>query len=214
MQRFAFQLTALALGAAGLMSCSLPQGSADETPSTASIREELKTSFQPKGQATLDRLDQSPLQEACSALALKPNDEALNKQLDALMVEQMNTVQYPADGQYLGDWKKGEKIAQTGKGKQFSDDPEKPSGGNCYACHQLSPKEIAYGNIGPSLLHYGKLRNYSPEAMKVAWAQIYNSKAFHACSTMPRFGEQGILTQAQIKDVMALLFDPKSPVNQ
>jgi sulfur-oxidizing protein SoxX len=31
---------------------------------------------------------------------------------------------------------------------------------------------------------------------------------------MPRFGHAGILTVEQIKDVMALLLDPKSPVNQ
>jgi sulfur-oxidizing protein SoxX len=31
---------------------------------------------------------------------------------------------------------------------------------------------------------------------------------------MPRFGHNGVLTEAQIKDVMALLFDPASPVNK
>jgi sulfur-oxidizing protein SoxX len=31
---------------------------------------------------------------------------------------------------------------------------------------------------------------------------------------MPRFGQNGILTEQQIKDVVALLMDPKSPVNQ
>ena len=31
---------------------------------------------------------------------------------------------------------------------------------------------------------------------------------------MPRVGHMGILTEAQIRDVMALLLDPKSPVNQ
>jgi sulfur-oxidizing protein SoxX len=31
---------------------------------------------------------------------------------------------------------------------------------------------------------------------------------------MPRFGDAGILTEQQIKDVMAYLFDPESPVNK
>jgi sulfur-oxidizing protein SoxX len=31
---------------------------------------------------------------------------------------------------------------------------------------------------------------------------------------MPRFGHKGILTQQDIKHVMALLLDPTSPVNQ
>jgi sulfur-oxidizing protein SoxX len=31
---------------------------------------------------------------------------------------------------------------------------------------------------------------------------------------MPRFGHRGILDEQQLKDLMALLFDPASPVNQ
>jgi sulfur-oxidizing protein SoxX len=31
---------------------------------------------------------------------------------------------------------------------------------------------------------------------------------------MPRFGHNGILTEQQIKDVVALLMDPESPVNK
>jgi sulfur-oxidizing protein SoxX len=31
---------------------------------------------------------------------------------------------------------------------------------------------------------------------------------------MPRFGHQGILTEAQMKDLMALLLDPDSPINK
>ena len=37
--------------------------------------------------------------------------------------------------------------------------------------------------------------------------------AYNACSGMPRFGHAGVLTPAQIRDLMALLLDPKSPVN-
>jgi sulfur-oxidizing protein SoxX len=31
---------------------------------------------------------------------------------------------------------------------------------------------------------------------------------------MPRFGHNGILSEEQIRDVVALLMDPESPVNQ
>jgi sulfur-oxidizing protein SoxX len=31
---------------------------------------------------------------------------------------------------------------------------------------------------------------------------------------MPRFGHNGILTDQQIRDVVALLLDPQSPVNK
>ncbi|HZV94210.1 MAG TPA: sulfur oxidation c-type cytochrome SoxX, partial [Caldimonas sp.] len=34
------------------------------------------------------------------------------------------------------------------------------------------------------------------------------------CSIMPRFGAAHILTTKQMQDIMALLLDPNSPVNQ
>jgi sulfur-oxidizing protein SoxX len=89
-----------------------------------------------------------------------------------------------------------------------------PVGGNCYACHQLAPQELAYGTIGPSLYRFGKLRGYGVETQRYAYGKIFNSEAFAACSTMPRFGHNGILSEQQIKDVTALLMDPASPVNQ
>ncbi len=50
--------------------------------------------------------------------------------------------------------------------------------------------------------------------LKYTWAKLYNSQSYKACSNMPRFGHNGILTEAQLKDVMALLLDPESPVNK
>ena len=50
--------------------------------------------------------------------------------------------------------------------------------------------------------------------MDYTWNKIWNSRASNACSNMPRFGHNGILTEQQIKHVMALLLDPKSAVNQ
>jgi L-cysteine S-thiosulfotransferase len=171
----------------------------------------LKQSFAPKGQATLDRLDQDQTQELCTRYAAT----ALPKDV-AARIEAANLagIQYPADEDYLGDWKRGEKIAQTGVGKQSSDDPSKPGGGNCYACHQLSKAEIAYGTIGPSLYQYGKTRGNGEAVVKYTWGKLYNADAFVACSNMPRFGHKGILTQEQLKDLMALLLDPASAVNQ
>jgi sulfur-oxidizing protein SoxX len=31
---------------------------------------------------------------------------------------------------------------------------------------------------------------------------------------MPRFGHKNLLNEQQLRDIMALLLDPKSPVNQ
>ena len=43
---------------------------------------------------------------------------------------------------------------------------------------------------------------------------IYNPNATFPCTNMPRFGANGILTEQQIADVMAYLFDPASLVNK
>lgn len=182
-------------------------------PSNADVKKILQNSFSEKGQAKLDRLDQSKLQDLCSNYDKDPKSVDPKKR-QALQDAAMADVKYPADGKYLGDWKAGEKVAQSGKGFQFSDDAAKPAGGNCYACHQVSKEEISYGNIGPSLYNYGKLRGDSEEIMKYTWARIWNSHAFNACNVMPRFGAAGILTEQQIKDVMALLLSPESPVNK
>ena len=171
----------------------------------------MKSSFKPHGQATLARLDQDETQRLCSEYS----GRALPAPI-AAKIEQANlaTITYPSDGKLVGDWKSGEKIAQSGQGFQYSDDPTKAAGANCYACHQLSPKELSYGTIGPSLYRFGKLRGYTDETRRYAWQKIYNADAFAACSNMPRFGHHHILTEQQIRDVVALLVDPASPVNQ
>jgi sulfur-oxidizing protein SoxX len=170
----------------------------------------MKTSFKENGQAKLDRLDQDETQKLCSAAVGGPSKEVAAK-LEKL---NMATLKYPADGKLLGDWRQGERIAQTGTGMQYSDDPKLPSGANCYACHQISKAEISFGTIGPTLYNFGKLRGYSPEIQRYAYGKIYNPQAFTACSNMPRFGHNGILTEEQIRHVTALLMDPASPVNQ
>lgn len=172
----------------------------------------MKASFKENGQAKLDRLDQDDMQKMCSRYH---GDNKMPKEVgDKLEKEQQALIKYPADGKYLGDWKSGERIAQSGVGKQFSDNPANPNGANCYACHQLTKAELAYGTIGPSLYNFAKVRGYTPEMQKYAYGKVYNSQAFSACSSMPRFGHSNILTEAQIKDVVALLMDPESPVNK
>lgn len=172
----------------------------------------LFSSFQTKGIATIDRLNQDEIQAACSEAELsgKDLDEATRKRLEE---QELAKVKYPANGQYFGDWTKGEKIAQSGVGMAWTNKADTVNGGNCYACHQLSQKEISYGTLGPSLYHYGKLRGNSDAIVKYTWGKLYNAKAYNACTNMPRFGHLKGLTESQLKDVMALLLDLKSPVN-
>jgi L-cysteine S-thiosulfotransferase len=199
----------LLLGGGVLHGCATAP--ADDPEVTARAATMMKSSFKARGQAKLDRLDQDETQRLCSEYANRPLPAAM-----AEKIQQANlaTIRYPADGKLVGDWKAGEKIAQSGQGFQYSDDPKNPAGANCYACHQLAPQELAYGTIGPSLYQFGKLRGYTDETRKYAWGKVYNAEAFAACSNMPRFGHQHILTEQQLRDVVALLMDPASPVNQ
>lgn len=147
----------------------------------------------------------------CSEARNEPSKEVF----EAIAKREAATIQYPPDGKFLGDWEKGEKLAQSGYGLRFTDyPPARANGGNCYACHQLTTKEVSYGTIGPSLVGYGKLREYKPEAVKAAYEKIYDSHAAYPCSLMPRFGTNKVLTIEQIKDAVALLMSPESPVNQ
>jgi sulfur-oxidizing protein SoxX len=133
---------------------------------------------------------------------------------DKIVKRELAKVVYPADGKFLGDWKEGRKVANNGRGGQFSDKPDTVSGGNCYACHQLEKAEVSFGTLGPSLTNYGKDRKFAPDEIKNAYTKIYNSQAVFACSNMPRFGANKVLTEKQIIDLVALLFDPESPVNK
>ena len=119
---------------------------------------------------------------------------------DKIVKRELAKVVFPADGNLLGDWKEGKKIANNGRGGQFSDNEKTVNGGNCYACHQMELKEVSYGTLGPSLTSYGKDRKFDPAEAKQAFTKIYNSQAVVACSNMPRFGANKFLTEKQIKD--------------
>jgi len=202
---------AIIVGAVGVVlhGCASTPSETDDTAARAAAM--MKSSFKAHGQATLARLDQDETQRLCSEYAGRALPPPIAEQIQKA---NLATIRYPADGNLVGDWKTGEKIAQSGQGFQYSDNPKAPAGANCYACHQLSPKELSYGTIGPSLYRFGKQRGYTDETRRYAWQKIYNAEAFAACSNMPRFGYHGILTEQQIRDVVALLVDPASPVNQ
>jgi len=170
----------------------------------------IKKDFKPRGQASLDRLAEDGVQAICNRSGNKP--EAENAKF--FEADQLAAVKYPADGKLMGDWKKGEKLAQSGRGFTWRDNPGLPVGGNCYNCHQISPKEVAFGTIGPTLYQFGKLRGNTPDMQKYVYSKIYNAKAYNLCSEMPRFGRIEALAPEQIKDLVALLLDPESPVNK
>lgn len=171
----------------------------------------MQRDFQTRGQAAYERLHEDELQMECNKSSNNPSGEVAVR----LMESQMKTIKFPADGRLMGDWKVGEKTAQSGKGFTWTDEPGLPVGGNCYNCHQISPKETSFGNLGPSLYQFGKLRGgNTPELQKYVYTKIFNAKAYNACSNMPRFGHFGAISEQQIKDLVALLLDDESPVNK
>ena len=208
----------LAAGSAALLliagCASLPQPFELDAQAAAMHR----AGFREQGIAKLDRLDQDLGQKACSSD--QPPTDAVARQIEA---EAMASLQWPTGGQYIGDWREGEKLAQNGRGMTWTDATASPkdNGAQCYNCHQISKQEISFGTIGPSLYNYGKLRGVTDVAdpasaaiVQYTWGKLWNSKAYAACSNMPRFGHARLLDEAQIRHLMALLLDPKSPVNQ
>jgi sulfur-oxidizing protein SoxX len=177
------------------------------------IQQMMENSFMAAGVADLGRLTQDPIQLLCSDASYQ-NSKAGKAKIEILQKEALAKIPKPEGAVYLGDWKKGELIAQSGRGATFTDAPNSVNGGGCYNCHQIDPKEISHGTMGPSLAAYGKTRGNTGPILEYTWNRIYNSKAYNACSNMPRFGHFNLLTQDQMKDLMALLLDPSSPVNQ
>ena len=187
---------------------------ADERPAESAAEAErltqfLKANMHERGQAKMERVELDEVQRLCNATA----DNPPRAQASRIEQAQLKDIAYPSGG-LLGDWKAGEKIAQSGRGMTWNDKPGAAAGGSCYNCHQISPKEEAHGTIGPSLAGFGKTRGYGPEIQRYVYGKIYNAKAYNACSQMPRFGHSGTLNEQQIKDLTALLLDPASPVNQ
>ncbi|MBA3595033.1 MAG: sulfur oxidation c-type cytochrome SoxX [Polaromonas sp.] len=198
-----------------LASCASAPSPQDVAAATQKM---LKSSFRDQGIAKTSWLDQDASNKACSEAQGAALDDKLAK---AIEEANMKNVKMPSDGKFIGDWKEGEKIAQNGRGMTWSDAAGSANGGSCYNCHQISKEELSFGSIGPSLYNFGKLRGVSNPAaaeskpiVDYTWGKLWNAKAYNACSGMPRFGHAGILNEAQMRHVMALLLDPQSPVNK
>ncbi|MET0867721.1 MAG: sulfur oxidation c-type cytochrome SoxX [Pseudorhodoplanes sp.] len=201
---------ALVLAVAGLTSGVV---FAQQKPAVSPEKVEaaIKAAFPGAPEQFIPRLTQDETMKECSETRNNPSKPVA----EAIQKREAATIVYPADGKFLGDWKAGERLAQSGYGLRFTDYPARnPNGGNCYACHQISKAELSYGTLGPSLVQYGKLRNFSEADAKAVYEKIYNSQAVLPCSNMPRFGSNKVLTVEQIKDAVALLMSPDSPVNK
>lgn len=203
---------AIALGAAVIV--LMPAALAQQKPAVDPVKVDaaIKSAFPSAPADWTPRLMPDETMKQCSAHGNLPPQMVA----DAIMAREKATIEYPADGKFVGDWKKGEQVAQSGFGLRFTDYPpgNRMNGGNCYACHQLTKAEVSYGTIGPSLLGYGTIRKFGAAETKAAYEKVYNAHASYPCSLMPRLGANKVLTIEQIKDTVALLMSPESPVNK
>jgi L-cysteine S-thiosulfotransferase len=217
MKKISITLLGMAVAAA-VVGCGTMGGGADVDKLTQDM---VRSAFRSEGIAKVERVTATDeTLQLCSAADAtgKPLEPPVAKRIEA---DNLKTVKWPSDGKFLGDWKQGEQIAQSGRGQTWTDAAGQANGGNCYNCHQISKEEISFGTIGPSLYHYGKLRGIADPnsaaakpVVEYTWGKIWNAKAYNACSNMPRSGHMGNLTEQQIRHIMALLLDPASPVNK
>lgn len=192
-----------------LLALAAPAGAQEITQ--ARLDAAIQAAFPTANETFKPRLTPDETLAQCSAADNSPAKEAAA----AIEKRERAKIEYPADGKFLGDWQKGERVAQSGYGLRFSDYPARQAnGGNCYGCHELTKKELSFGTVGPTLREYGKLRDFKEQAAKDLYEKIYNAQAIYPCSLMPRFGANKVLTIEQIKDVVALLMSPDSPVNK
>jgi sulfur-oxidizing protein SoxX len=160
------------------------------------------------------RLQQDELQKSCSGKG----------QMDSSRVSRVielarGSMEYPDDGIELGDWKKGQSLAENAYGfrvgHNIDDHGAKETGGLCINCHKMEEKKaIRSGTLGPSLVNYGNNRGTGEQTRKYTYEVLYNPHVFFPCTKMPRFGANEVLTQQKIRHIMAYLLDPESPVNQ
>jgi sulfur-oxidizing protein SoxX len=180
----------------------VPPGAADAA---------IRAAFPDVPEQFVPRLSQDDTMKQCSAT----HNDPPKAMTEAIQKREKATIEYPADGKLIGDWKKGEALAQNGYGLRFTDyPPRRINGGNFYACHHISKHEVSYGTLGPSLFQYGKLRKFAEADVKAIYEKIYNSHLALPYSNMPHFGTNKVLTIEQIKDAVALLMSPDSPVNK
>lgn len=162
------------------------------------------------------RMKQDKIQEACSQLNGQAPDSSTAAEVKKMA---QKSVQYPEGGIELGDWKKGQALAEDAYGwrvaHKVDDHDKRDPGGLCMNCHVLeSDKKTRSGSIGKSLVGYGNERGRDEQTLRYTYRQIYNPHTNFPCAHMPRFGANGLLTKEQISHVMAYLLDPESPVNQ
>lgn len=142
---------------------------------------------------------QDRTQRECTRHDSRPPD----REAVAIMEREWASIVFPVGGLDAGDWQRGAVLA---RGTAAASSP-------CLACHRLDARDVGPARSGPDLIGYARARAATHDHGKLVYEQIYNSNAVVACSSMPRFGAHKVLTPEQIRDIVAFLLAPESPVN-
>lgn len=87
------------------------------------------------------------------------------------------------------------------KGKQIAQARDR---GNCLACHVM-PGGSQPGSRGPDLSHFGSTGRSAAEA----YAMVWDMRTVNPETLMPPFGTNEILTDQELRDVVAFLLSSK-----
>ena len=204
-------LLLFALVAAWVVGCA----TFPDADSTAQRSEQMvREAYTVTGPELNRRAVQDASQRTCSAVG---GPKLTQEQSTAIVKAARDTMQYPASGKLVGDWKTGEQLVADGRGQRIVNGQVEKlphNGALCVNCHAMDPKEVNAGNLGPALAGYGKQRGNTDAVARYTYERIYNAWAFMPCSNMPRLGASGFLTPEQIAHVVAYLIDSESPVNK
>src|SRR3954454_12101837 len=94
---------------------------ASAQPDSAKVDAAIVAAFPTAPADWQSRFVQDETMKACSAAENAPSKAVA----DAIATREKARIEYPAVGKLSGDWKAGEKLAQSGYGLRFTDYPQK-----------------------------------------------------------------------------------------
>ena len=172
----------------------------------------LKASFKARGQAGMDRLDQDETQKMCTEYAGK----ALPKDV-AEKIEKINlaSIKWPADGKLMGDWK--QRRAGSRRRAAASNGPttrRDRSAATATRATSWRRRRCRTARSARRCTSSARSAATTTRSASTPTARSGTPTPTPRARNMPRFGHSQILTEAQVKDLVALLMDPESPVNK
>ena len=134
---------------------------------------------------------------------------------DAIVAREKAAIVYPADGKLMGDWKKGEKLAQSGYGWRFTDYPPRAAERRQLLCLPPARRqgaELRHAGAEPAGVRQDPQDSPRPTSRPSTSGSTTRMPRSRA-RTCPAWGQQ-VPYVDQIKDLVAYVMSPESPVNK